>query len=184
MSSTLASQAEEVRRRAADLATGLSRTASRSATIAQERAILRMLGVDGLDRAGRPLAASLAERYCGSNAGRLARGIVLPFVVAMIEYDMPARDLALDGASGAIDLALEAELLARPDRLAGAEAKAGKLLAAAIERFDAKVANTKAAIGSFQRRIHWWLAIAAVVGVWARGYPRVFWFSRKSLISE
>jgi hypothetical protein len=143
VSSTLASQAEGVRRRAADLAAGLSRTASLSATIAQERAILRMLGVDGLDRAGRPLAASLAERYCGSNAGRLARGIVLPFVVAMIEYDMPARDLALDGASGAIDLALEAELLARPDRLAGAEAQAGKLLAAAIERFDANRTATR-----------------------------------------
>ncbi len=143
MSSTLSTQAEEVRLLAADLAAGLSRTASRSATIAQERAILRMLGVDGLDRAGRPLAASLAERYCGSNAGRLARGMVLPFVVAMIEYDLPAQDLALDGASGAIDLALEAELLARPDRLAGAEARARILLGAAIDRFDANRTATR-----------------------------------------
>ena len=137
MSGTLSSQAEEVRRRAADLAAGLSRAATRSATIAQERAVLRMLGVDGLDRSGRPLAASLAERYCGSDASRLARGVILPFVVAMLEYNLPARETALDGASGAIDLALESELLERPDRLAGAEAKAGQLLAAALDRFDA-----------------------------------------------
>ena len=134
---TLSSQVEQVRRRAADLAVGLSRTARRTATIAQERAVLRMLGVDGLDRAGRPLATTLAERYCGSDTGRLSRGVLLPFVVAMLEYDMPAHDLALDGASGAIDLALEAQLLERPDRLAAAEKRAGVLIKAALARFDA-----------------------------------------------
>lgn len=137
MSGTLLSQAEAVRRQAADLAGGLSQAAARSATIAQERAVLRMLGVDGLDRAGHPLAASLAERYCGADPSRLARGVILPFVVAMIEYEMAAREVALDGASGAIDLALEAQLLERPDRLAAAEKKASELLAAALERFDA-----------------------------------------------
>ena len=137
MSGTLTSQAEEVRRRAADLAAGLSRAAMRSATIAQERAVLRMLGADGLDRAGHPLAASLAERYCGADQSRLARGVLLPFVMAMIEYDMAARDVALDGASGAIDLALEAQLLERPDRLEAAEKRASDLLAAALGRFDA-----------------------------------------------
>ena len=134
---TLSSQVEQVRRLAADLAAGMSARARRSATIAQERAVLRMLGVDGLDRAGRPLAASLAERYCGSDPQRLARGVLLPFVVATLEYDLPARDLALDGASGAIDLGLEAELLERPDRLAAATKTAAKLLAAAMARFDA-----------------------------------------------
>jgi hypothetical protein len=134
---SLSGQAERVRRRAADLAAGLSRTARRSSTIAQERAVLRMLGVDGLDRSGRPLAASLAERYCGSDAGRLARGVLLPFVVAMLEYDAPARELALDIAARAIDLGLEAELLERPDRLAAAEKRAAQLLGAALARFDA-----------------------------------------------
>jgi hypothetical protein len=137
VSGTLSSQAEEVRRRAADLAAGLSRVAMRSATIAQERAVLRMLGVDGLDRAEHPLAASLAERYCGSDPSRLARGVILPFVVAMIEYDLAAREVALDGASGAIDLGLEAQLLERPDRLVAAEKRASELLAAALDRFDA-----------------------------------------------
>jgi hypothetical protein len=137
VSGTLAGQAEELRRRAADLAAGLARTASRSATIAQERAVLRMLGVDGLDRSGRPLAASLAERYCGSDPARLARGVLLPFVVSMIEYDLPARETALEGAAGAIDLGLEAELLERPERLAQAESRASELLSATLERFDA-----------------------------------------------
>jgi hypothetical protein len=62
--------------------------------------------------------------------------VILPFVVAMLEYDMGAREAALDGASGAIDLALEAELLERPDRLAAAEKRAAELLDSALERFD------------------------------------------------
>ena len=96
-----------------------------------------MLGVDGLDRAGRPLSASLAERYCGSDRGRLARGVILPFVAALLEYDLPARDLALDVAAGAIDLGLEAELLERPDRLAATEKRASAMIDAALTRFDA-----------------------------------------------
>jgi hypothetical protein len=134
---TLQAQAEQVRRRAADLAGELSRSARRSATIAQERAVLRMLGVDGLDRSGRPLATSLAARYCGSDHGRLARGVILPFVAAMLEYDLPARDLALDVAAGAIDLGLEAELLERPDRLVAAEGRAKAMIDSALVRFDA-----------------------------------------------
>jgi hypothetical protein len=135
--STLQAQAELVRRLAADLAGEMSRSARRTATIAQERAVLRMLGVDGLDRAGRPLSTSLAERYFGSDRGRLARGVILPFVAALLEYDLPARDLALDVAAGAIDLGLEAELLERPDRLAATEKRASAMIDAALTRFDA-----------------------------------------------
>ena len=134
---TLQAQAELLRRRAADLAGDLSRSARRTATIAQERAVLRMLGVDGLDRVGRPLAASLAERYCGSDRGRLARGVILPFVAALLEYDLPARELALDVAAGAVDLGLEAELLERPVRLAAAQKRASSMIEAALVRFDA-----------------------------------------------
>src|SRR5664279_5452432 len=134
---TLQAQAELLRRRAADLAGDLSRSARRTATIAQERAVLRMLGVDGLDRVGRPLAASLAERYCGSDRGRLARGVILPFVAALLEYDLPARELALDVAAGSIDLGREAELLERPVRLAAAQKRASAMIEAALVRFDA-----------------------------------------------
>ena len=45
---TLSGEVESIRRQAADIAAGLSKTAHRSATIAQERALLRMVGVDGL----------------------------------------------------------------------------------------------------------------------------------------
>ena len=137
MSVTLSGEVESIRRQAADLAAGLSKAARGSATIAQERAVLRMLGVDGLDLEGRPLAASLAERYCGADPTRLAQGVILPFVVAMLEYDLPARELALEGVRGAVDLCLEAELLDRPDRLAGAERLASQLLGSAFHRFDA-----------------------------------------------
>ncbi len=136
-------QAELVRRQAADLAGRLSSVARRATTIAQERAVLRMLGVDGLDGAGRPLAASLAARYCGSDPDRLARGVLLPFVVSLIEYDLQPRELAIEGASGAIDLALEGELLERPDRLAAAERRGSELVGAALARFDANRTATR-----------------------------------------
>lgn len=135
--SAVSDEVDAVRRRAAELAARLSPPARRSATIAQERAILRMVGVDGLDRAGHPLAASMAERYCSPDRDRLAKGILLPFAVALLEYDLPARDLGLEVASGAIDLGLEAELLDRPERLAAAKTHASRLLAAALARFDA-----------------------------------------------
>jgi len=140
---TLSGEAEQVRRLAAELAGALSKQARRSATIAQQRALLRMLGVDGLDRAGRPLAATLAETYCGSSPQRLARGVILPFAVALLEYDMPARDIALDIASGAIDLGLEAELLVRPERLASAQKRAEQMIDSALARFDANRTATR-----------------------------------------
>jgi hypothetical protein len=126
-----------VRHSAADLAGRLSAAARRSATIAQERAILRLIGVDGLDRSGRPLASSVAEAYCGQDRARLASGVLVPFVVALLEYDLAPRELALDVASGAVDLGLEAELLARPERLARARVEARRLVGAALARVDA-----------------------------------------------
>ncbi len=157
---SISAEVEIVRKRAADLAARLSGSAGRSATVAQERGILRMLGVDGLDRAGRPLGASLVERYCGSDRARLARGVLLPFAVAMIEYDLAARDLALDVVSGAIDLGLEAELLERPERLAAAEAHASRLLASALARFDANktaAREMRAVLGQAEEP---WLGVA------------------------
>ena len=132
----LAKGIDLVRERAAGLAGRMAASARGSASIAQERAILRMIGVDGLDTAGRPLASSVSDRYC-SERDRLATGVLLPLAVAMIEYDLPPRETALEVASGAIDLRLEAELLARPDRLAAAEQRALSMLEGAVERIDA-----------------------------------------------
>ena len=58
--------------------------------------------------------------------------------MALLEYDLEPQQLALDVASGAIDLALEAELLREPDRRAVAEVEAARLAAAAVERIDAQ----------------------------------------------
>ena len=68
---------------------------------------------------------------------RLGGGIVLPFAIALAEYDVDPQRLALDVASGAVDLGIEAALLGEPDRRAIAEEEARRLVAAAIERIDA-----------------------------------------------
>jgi hypothetical protein len=57
--------------------------------------------------------------------------------MALLEYDIPPQQLALDVTSGAIDLAFEAQLLRDPGRRAEAEAEARRLAALAVERIDA-----------------------------------------------
>jgi len=106
-------------------------------TAGQERAILRMFGATGLDRDGQPLAGEILERYAGGRPDRLAGGLALPFAAALVEYDATPQELALDIASGAVDLALEAEVLRDPGRRAAAEQAARRLAAAALERIDA-----------------------------------------------
>lgn len=108
-----------------------------STTLGQERALLRLCGVAGLDRAGRPLAAEVVERYVGGSVDRLASGVMLPFAMALLEYDLGPQELALDVAAGAIDLALESDLLHEPERRRAAEAEAARLAASAAERIDA-----------------------------------------------
>ena len=123
--------------KAETLAASLGRRAAEEATLGRERAILRLFGVHGLDRDGRPLAAEAVERYVAGSPERLARGITLPFAMALVVYETQPQQLALDVASGAVDLALEAEGLADPDRRALAEDEARRLAAAALERVDA-----------------------------------------------
>jgi hypothetical protein len=108
-----------------------------STTIGQERALLRLFGVHGIDATGRPLAGEVVERYVGRDHARLAGGVALPFAMALLEYDVPPQQAALDVASGAIDLALEAELLGQPDRREVAEQEARRLAQAAMARIDA-----------------------------------------------
>jgi hypothetical protein len=123
--------------RAATLAGAWAARARASTTVGRERALLRMFGVSGLDGAGRPLAWSVVDRYLGGGPGRLGGGIVLPFAMALAEYDLDPQRLALDVASGAVDLGLEAALLREPDRRVIAEEEARRLVAAAIDRIDA-----------------------------------------------
>jgi hypothetical protein len=96
-----------------------------------------LCGIGGLDAAGRPLAWSVVDRYLAGRRGRLGGGLLLPFAMALVEYDLQPQRLALDIASGAVDLAMEAELLREPDRRAVAEEEARRLASRAIARIDA-----------------------------------------------
>ncbi len=132
-----AARLEAVLRRAEDLAGAWGARARASTTLARERALLRLLGVSGLDRSGVPLASAVVEQHVNGSRERLAGGVVLPFAVSLLEYDVSPQQLALDVASGAIDLAFEGELLAVPERRAAAEAEARRAAAPALERIDA-----------------------------------------------
>ncbi len=123
--------------RAATLAGAWSARARATTTVGQERAILRLFGVTGLDRTGRPLAGAAVDRWLATARDGLGGGIALPFTMALLEYDLEPQQLALDVASGAVDLALEAELLNEPDRRVVAEAEARRLADIAIDRIDA-----------------------------------------------
>jgi D-Lysine 5,6-aminomutase TIM-barrel domain of alpha subunit len=123
--------------RADTLAGAWGARARASTTLGQERALLRLFGVTGLDRVGRPLAGAAVDRWLASAQDGLGGGVALPFAMALLEYDLEPQQLAMDVASGAVDLALEAELLREPDRRAVAEAEAARLAGAAIDRMDA-----------------------------------------------
>ena len=77
------------------------------------------------------------DRYLAPDPLRLGGGIALPFAIAMAEYDLRPQELALEVAAGNVDLGLEAELLAEPDRRAVAVANAVALARSALERVDA-----------------------------------------------
>lgn len=148
--------------RAETLARSWGARARASTTIGRERAILRLFGVHGLDRAGRPLAGEVVERYVGGGRGRLGGGVALPFAIALLEYDLAPQQLALDVASGAVDLALEAELLGEPDRRAVAEAEANRLAAAALERIDANRTARRELLGLLGDRPRPWMGTTIV----------------------
>jgi beta-lysine 5,6-aminomutase alpha subunit len=130
-------QLDELRERATALANDWAAAAALQRTAGQERALLRILGVGGLDAAGRPLAAEVVDRFLKAGPDRLGGGIILPFAIALLEYDLVPQALALDIASGAVDLALEGELLDVPERRATAEAEARRLVGSGMERIDA-----------------------------------------------
>ena len=123
--------------RAETLAGAWAARARSSTTVGRERALHRLFGVAGLDSAGRPLAWAAVDRYLADGPGRLSGGIVLPFAMALAEYDLDPQRLALDVASGAVDLAMEAALLREADRRVVAEEESRRLVTAAIERIDA-----------------------------------------------
>jgi hypothetical protein len=130
-----------------------------STTVGQERAILRLFGVTGLDAAGRPLAGATIDRWLSGDPSNLGNGIALPFAMALVEYDLEPGQLAMDVASGAIDLTLEGELLREPDRRSVAEAEAQRLASAAIERIDAQRTVRRETVGMLGEADRPWLGV-------------------------
>ena len=128
---------ERIFERAEAVAATLAVRARASTSFGQERAILRLFGVSGVDAQGRPLASVTVQRWLQRDSRGLRGGIALPFAMGLLEYDLDPQQLAMDIASGAVDLGLEADLLREPDRRAVAEAEAIRLAGSAIARIDA-----------------------------------------------
>lgn len=145
--------------RAEALAGAWGARARASTTIGQERAILRLFGVSGLDGTGRPLAGATVDRWLAPDPHVLGSGIALPFAMGLLEYDLEPQQLALDVASGAIDLSLESELLHEPDRRMVAEAEASRLVAASIDRVDAQRLVRRETIGMLGEASRPWLGV-------------------------
>ena len=146
--------------RADALAGAWGARARASTTIGQERAILRLFGVTGLDAAGRPLAGATVDRWLKGDPRALGNGIALPFAMALLEYDLEPRQLAMDVASGAIDLALEARAAprARPARWSPRPRRSGSPTAA-IERIDAQRTVRRETIGMLGEAERPWLGV-------------------------
>jgi beta-lysine 5,6-aminomutase alpha subunit len=123
--------------RADALAASLAPGARATTSLGQERAMLRLFGVTGLDATGRPLAGATVDRWLARDRRGLGGGIALPFAMGLLEYDLDPQQLALDVAAGSVDLGLESDLLRLPDRRAVAEAEAVRLAKAAVDRIDA-----------------------------------------------
>lgn len=134
---TVVSMLEALSDAATTVAAGIAARAATTTSPARERAVLRLLGVTGLDRDGRPLAAEVVDRTASAGADGLAVGVALPFSMALDEYDATPQQLALDVASDAIDLATEGRLLEDPGARRRAEARLDALLGLAADRIDA-----------------------------------------------
>ncbi|OGN83100.1 MAG: hypothetical protein A2X23_00055 [Chloroflexi bacterium GWC2_73_18] len=137
VSEALAARVAELRDRAEALGRRSRETAIGSTSLGIERAALRLLGVDGLDAHGRPLAATVVDRLAALGPERFGGGIALPFAVAAVEYDLGPQELALEVASGHVDLGLEAGMLEIPERRGQAERALGRWTEVAFARFDA-----------------------------------------------
>lgn len=132
-----------------------------STTLGVERAILRLFGVAGLARDGRPLAAAVVDAYAGRRPDRLAVGLGLPFAMAMAEYDRSPQDLAEHVAAGHVDLSLDAELLGVTVRRAEAGGIVRDLVAAALERIDAIRTAREELVGLLGDPVRPWIGVAA-----------------------
>lgn len=152
-----AAEREQLAMRARALGQSLAAVARGATTLGRERAILRLIGVGGLDREGRPLAAEVVDRYVSGRQDRLTAGVGLAFAVALLEYDTTPQSLAYDVAAGVVDLGLEAALLESADRRAAASEHLGHLIAGAVTRIDANRVARRELLGVLGDRQPPWI---------------------------
>ncbi|WP_378955730.1 lysine 5,6-aminomutase subunit alpha [Pelosinus sp. sgz500959] len=76
-------------------------------TTTVERATLRLLGIDGVNHAGIPLANVIVEHLAEKNI--VSKGVTLPIVSAMERYQMTAQKVAESVAQGLFDLSVTPE---------------------------------------------------------------------------
>src|SRR3990172_5002171 len=82
-----AAEREQLLERVRSMAATLAASAASATTLGRERAILRLIGVSGIDREGRPLAAEVVDRYVSGGQDRLAAGVGLPLPGAPLRAD-------------------------------------------------------------------------------------------------
>lgn len=88
---------------ASQIADGVDEFISARSTIAVERTVLRLFGVDGVNAEGAPLANVVVDHV--KQAGTLSAGIARPFVSGMIATGLDAQALAEAIADGSVSLA-------------------------------------------------------------------------------
>jgi beta-lysine 5,6-aminomutase alpha subunit len=83
----------------ADQVTAFVRTRT---TVAVERTVLRLFGVDGIDPEGAPLPNLVVEQV--QRAQRLGSGVTMPLCNAMLTLDLTAQQVAEAVAAGELDI--------------------------------------------------------------------------------
>lgn len=96
-------QIERCRKAAAHIADDVIKFASSHTTVSIERAVLRLLGVEGADEEGVPLVNRVVEAALSSKVG-IQEGIAIPFAFAMLESGEDPNTTARLISSGKIKL--------------------------------------------------------------------------------
>ncbi|OPG16775.1 D-lysine 5,6-aminomutase subunit alpha [Ferroacidibacillus organovorans] len=114
---------EEARAEASRIADDVTRYIRKRSTVAVERTVLRLLGVDGVDGEGVPVANLMVDQVL--KQGKLARGVTRYFIQALAQTGGDVAALCSDVARGDADILSfqtlpEAEIRARGTQLAAA----------------------------------------------------------------
>ncbi|WP_231877782.1 lysine 5,6-aminomutase subunit alpha [Ferroacidibacillus organovorans] len=112
---------EEARAEASRIADDVTRYIRKRSTVAVERTVLRLLGVDGVDEEGVPVANLMVDQVL--KQGKLARGVTRYFIQALAQTGGDVAALCSDVARGDADILSfqtlpEAEIRARGAQLA------------------------------------------------------------------